>query len=396
MTFVPEPYQTEGATYLSKRRRAMFVSPAGSGKTDTLAMAIDMVLRAKHRDRKVFVGWLANTIEQCGQAWEAMEKFPSIAALCEVRVACAAADIDWTSCDVLIVDEQQHATAPQWFKQIAACKGALWGMTATPTTGHADRDALLLEMFGHNVYTVRRSEVSNRILPARVVMLDACDHDIGERIDREIVRLEKDWGRKAKFARIHAERLGHTFDAVAAADWEIKMRVQWNALVEIGIVGNKARNAAAMAMAKKHVDQHVLVLANRVDHVKSLALDIGNHATACYADMGKTKRAQAMNDFRTDTKKCLVASSLADEGLNLPMAEVLVMVSAGRSNVKVEQRVGRICRRHMGKTEAVCYDFLDQRHPLMAKHAQKRMALYRKLGYTIELPGASKELELAL
>jgi superfamily II DNA or RNA helicase len=66
------------------------------------------------------------------------------------------------------------------------------------------------------------------------------------------------------------------------------------------------------------------------------------------------------------------------------MANVLVLVSGGRSKAKVEQRTGRVLRRFAGKRGAVIYDFEDLQHPLMAKHSRLRQELYRELGYATE------------
>lgn len=80
----------------------------------------------------------------------------------------------------------------------------------------------------------------------------------------------------------------------------------------------------------------------------------------------------------------VIAASLADEGLDLPMANVLILVSGGRSSAKIEQRTGRVLRQWVGKEGSLIYDFEDHQHPMMRRHAMARQRLYWKLGYTIE------------
>ena len=109
------------------------VSPAGSGKTIISAAALNAVLLRKPRASKVRIGWLANTREQIDQAKSAIQKFPLVGAQ-DVKLACAAAQTDWSDRDVLVCDEVHHMIAPSWASQIATCQGARWGFTATPGT----------------------------------------------------------------------------------------------------------------------------------------------------------------------------------------------------------------------------------------------------------------------
>ena len=105
----------------------------------------------------------------------------------------------------------------------------------------------------------------------------------------------------------------------------------------------------------------------------------------CYSKMSKKDRASVLETFKEGKVKCIIATSLADEGLDLPKANVLIMVSGGRSEAKTIQRTGRVLRAFPGKTHGLIYDFLDRQHPMMERHANKRIATYRKLGYRIEL-----------
>ena len=97
--------------------------------------------------------------------------------------------------------------------------------------------------------------------------------------------------------------------------------------------------------------------------------------------MGKKKRAEAIEGFKNGTIKCLIATSLADEGADLPRTNVLILVSGGRSEAKTIQRTGRALRVFPGKSHATVYDFNDNFHPLAAKHSLRRREIYTKLGY---------------
>jgi len=361
MSFSVRPYQHQAAEWLSRRKRGAIISPAGSGKTLMLAYALDMAIKSRVRGRKVRIGWVANTKEQCQQAQEAMDTFPLVAKQ-DIRIACAAAATDWSDRDVLVIDEAHRlASAPSWQSQVETCKGAIWLMTATPP-----EDPALLAVFMRyceKMHVISREHVQNNLAPAVVRWLDATDPGLKEPIDREIDRVVRI--RQRYWSGDQGQLWG---------------QVAWQVVVEMGIVANVARNSAAISAATN--DRPTLVLINQVEHAHALAAQIPG-AVPCYSAMGAKARRQVLDDFLAGKCRCLIASSLADEGMDLPNAEVLVLVSAGKSAARTEQRTGRVLRQFCGKTTAVIYDFKDLYHPLPAKHARLRGELYKKLGYTI-------------
>lgn len=354
------PEQEQAVAWISRKRRACIVAPAGSGKTVIAAGALDAVISAKVRERPVRVGWMANTIEQCEQARRALDGFPATANL-DVKIRCAAANTDWSDRDVLVVDECHHCTAPQWGESIATCLGAVWGFTATPETGNDERDTMFRD-FWQNIHTISRASVIHTLSSASVTWLDASDIMAGQIVEQETDRMVRYRGRFWK-----------------GDEGQLWGQCAWLCAVEHGIVNNKERNKAAIQAALSH-SEPTLVLVNQVEHAQWMADQLPN-SVACFAKMGKKKRKAAMEDFKAGKVQRLVATSLADEGLDLPVAAVLVLVSAGRSEIKTVQRTGRVLRIHEGKQGAIIYDFKDTFHGLMRKHAQKRRDIYAELGY---------------
>ena len=364
-------HQHAPVAWLAKRKFGLVVSPAGSGKTVIAAAALATVLEAKDRQNKIAVGWMANTHEQCQQARAALDLFQSVKDLCVVRIACAAAATDWSDCKLLIVDEAHHAAAPGWREQIETCPGARWGFTATPDAegeDAEDRDAALRELFGEERFIVDRDEVGSLVTKARVVLLEASDPGLRDTMDAEINRL---YHQRLRWWREEPGKL-----------WAM---VSWQVCVEMGIVTNDSRTLEAVEVARCAIaeGESVLVLVNQVEHSKQVAALVG--AVACYSGMGAKNRRAALEAFKSGELKCVVATSLADEGLDVPRASVLVLVSGGRSRAKAEQRTGRVLRAFAGKEHGLIYDFNDETvHPLMHKHALARQDVYRQLGYEIQ------------
>jgi len=200
-------YQPPAIEWLASRPRGIIEAPAASGKTCIAAGALHRVVMAKNRNRKAMVGWLANTLEQCGQAYEAMLQIfygikvePTKAkaewearchegdgAKIDLKVACAAANTDWSDRDVLIGDEIHHlATALQWQSQVETCRGAFWGFTATiPEDEEAYKT--LMSFFDGEHHTITREDVQTNLAPAKVIMLNGTDRGIGDMMDIQII-----------------------------------------------------------------------------------------------------------------------------------------------------------------------------------------------------------------
>ena len=366
------PYQVRVRDWLKTKKRAVIVSPAGSGKTIMAAAALEAVLLSRPRNGIVRIGWMAATIEQCQQGAVALAAFPNMTPLIEIKIACAAAQTDWSAFDVLIVDESGHAPAATWDAQIRTCQGARWGFTATPWSDDAERNQRLRDLFDNNFLTITREEVASKIVPAHVYFLSASDPGLQDPIDTEIATL---FARRIRFWR--------------GAEWECKASCSWEVCMRRGIVNNYARNNVAVAMATRHAADSTIVLVAQIAHGETLAARIPG-SVLCYSGMGKKARRETLEKFKAGDLRCIVATSLADEGLDVPCANVLVLVCGGRNPGKVEQRTGRVLRSDGEKTHGTIYDFTDADiHPLLARHAKQRRNTYLKLGYEIKTAAAT-------
>lgn len=441
-------YQDDAVAWLSRRKRGIVVAAAGSGKTIIAALSILKVVERKTRALQVRIGWVCNTQEQKAQAysamftvftgeapdniWEAESRWNTYQPVAPIDfvAACAAANTDWDGYDLLVVDENHHSDAPSWRKQIETCQGARWGFTATPPE---DQDELhrLKEMFGGCLYEIPREDVSKSLSKAKVIIIEASDKGVHQKIDalaQKIYQHRTKWAVVGLNLRITGNSFAHKEEiknmgcvwSQATTAWyapneiiyrkglelcggklpaqipspasqnpqtkgEVFSRALWEACVKEGIVNNVSRNQAAVTAANEAIKngRHVLLLVNLVTHGQELVKQIPG-SVLCNSKMGKRKREDAIEDFKTGKIPCLVATSLADEGLDIPVADTLIPLSGGRSRGKADQRSGRVMRQFAGKTHALIYHFQDATvHPLMEKHANIRLLLYCELGYGI-------------
>ncbi len=372
MTITLHDYQCRAVDFLRRRRRALVQSPAGSGKTIIAAAALDVVIKSKPRTKPVRVGWLANTVEQVSQGRTAIANV--VEGAIDLRIACAAGNPDMSDRDVLIVDECQHAVAPQWSAIIAGCPGAVWGFSATPFASEDDEARWKMIDTFKEVMVIEREEVV-ALAAAKVVMLEASDPELQEPIDAEINRI---MAYRRRFSKMDEGQL-----------WS---QVAFQVCIDMGVVANATRNEAVCITANRHIDakDSVLVLIQKIDHGEALAQRI-NGGIVCHSKMGAKKRKAAIEWFRDGSLNCIIATSLADEGLDVPRANVLILAGAGKAAGRIEQRTGRVLRFFEGKTHGLIYDFKDTHHPLLASQARKRMALYEKLNYEILSPHNAAE-----
>jgi superfamily II DNA or RNA helicase len=191
---------------------------------------------------------------------------------------------------------------------------------------------------------------------------DATDLNIQQKIDDNIDRL---FNTRVKYMRIRED--------------ELKRMCAWESIVDIGICQNRERNKYAINYAVEHLDMQTLILIPRITLGEDYEHQIPN-SRLVHSKIGKKDRRSYMEEFKAGNLRTMIATSLADEGLDLPNVELLIMVSGGRSSQKTIQRASRALRKTETKNCATIVDFSDKFHPIGAFHAKKRMTCYRELG----------------
>jgi superfamily II DNA or RNA helicase len=183
-------------------------------------------------------------------------------------------------------------------------------------------------------------------------------------------------------AQIESLKMARRFPALDRV--ELYRRAQWRVTLDL-LIENPARNAAVVETAHLEIErgQSVLILVAEVEQGERFAAKIEG-AVVAHSKMGAKKRREAIGAFRDGSLRCLIATSLADEGLDVPRASVLILATAGRSGAKLEQRTGRVMRPHEGKGVGLVYDFADQGASMARSQGLARRRVYKQLGYQVE------------
>lgn len=141
------------------------------------------------------------------------------------------------------------------------------------------------------------------------------------------------------------------------------------------IVNNDIRNAEVVKQTKSLLSRGLptLVLVRNIIHGEMLAEQTGLPFLSGKDD--SSHRNSVLNDLRGNRLAGLVATTIADEGLDVKPLAGLVLAGAGKSSTRALQRVGRVLRPYPGKTHAEVIDFEDNAKYLY-DHSKARLKIY--------------------
>ena len=349
-------YQQKAVEW-AKTSDGLIIAPAGSGKT---WIAASIIKHYAGLNPTWTFGWTAPTRETCQQARVSLRVAGVPESVVDVR--CPHESVDFSKKQLLVIDECKHSPARVLRGIIESCNGLRYGFDATPWGDDPDRNHELQKLFRFHQYEIKRSDIGDSLADAYLEISDATDLNIHRKIDDNIDRL---FTTRRRYMRI--------------SDDELKRMCAWESLVEIGICENRERNDYAINYALGHLDMQTLILIPRITLGEEYEKCILN-SRLVHSKIGKKQRKAAMEEFKAGNLRTMIATSLADEGLDLPNVELLIMVSGGRSSQKTIQRASRALRKTDSKNCATIVDFSDKFHPIGAFHAKKRMKCYRELG----------------
>jgi superfamily II DNA or RNA helicase len=91
-------------------------------------------------------------------------------------------------------------------------------------------------------------------------------------------------------------------------------------------------------------------------------------------DIGRAERADALERFRRGELRALVSARVLNEGLDVPAADVAIVVSGTQGQREHVQRVGRILRPADGK-RALVYELVVRGTSEIAQSLKRRRGL---------------------
>ena len=148
------------------------------------------------------------------------------------------------------------------------------------------------------------------------------------------------------------------------------------------IVENVVRNMQIINDAIKRYNEgmNTLILVTQINHGNTLAemikVQYGIDVSFISGKSGMKKRKKAIQDMRDGKISLLIASTIADVGLDIPRLQCIVEAGAGKSSVTALQRLGRVMRPFKGKDSCVFISYIDSA-PFINQHINKKIAIWR-------------------
>lgn len=256
------------------------------------------------------------------------------------------------SFDCIIVDECHRVagtpTAATQFGKVIGSLNARYKYGLSATVHRAD--GLIIEMFsylGNIAYTVPDEAVADKVMTVWVNRRDTGVHISPECLDTDGTLL-------------------------------------YTNLISY-LASSTRRNFLIANDLANNSDHYNLILSDRISHLQYLMSLLP--AEMCVMVDGsmtskkaKAERERAIEDMRRGNKRYLFATyKLAKEGLDIPRLDRLFLATPQKDYAIIVQSVGRIQRTFEGKTDPICYDYVDSIEYL-ARAYKKRCSHYRKCG----------------
>jgi superfamily II DNA or RNA helicase len=156
---------------------------------------------------------------------------------------------------------------------------------------------------------------------------------------------------------------------------------QYPTIYEQYVVDNEARNLMVIRDAadkiKRELPTMILVRSIKHGHVltEMLSSALGEDVPFLSGQDDSDTRNSVIGDMRAGKLRSLVATTIADEGLDIKPLAGLVLAGGGKSSTRALQRVGRVLRPYAGKRYAEVTDFEDNAR-LLLDHSKARIKMY--------------------
>ena len=151
---------------------------------------------------------------------------------------------------------------------------------------------------------------------------------------------------------------------------------------------DEQRNTLILRLIHRSVEQGrtVLVLSDRVSHCEWIQEALQKEGTNARLMIGRVS-ADEREEIRQDREvQVIVGTTVADEGLDMPHLDTLILTSPSNNQGRIKQRVGRIRRIFKGKRDPIVYDLVDSGQ-MLAMVGSKRAGWYEDMDFKVEWEG---------
>jgi superfamily II DNA or RNA helicase len=354
------PYQEAAlAAWELSGRRGVAVMPTGSGKTH---LAIAAVARTNVPalclvPTRVLLDQWARAIEELlgvvpGRLGDGEHRVD--------RITVATFESAWrhmhrlgNAFGLLVVDEAHHFGAGLRDEALDMCTAPLrLGLTATKPRGPA---ALRLdELVGPTVYELRVDELIGEFLAPFDTIVLHLDLTAAERDEYEaLMAVFRDV--MHRFRRFHPGATWDEFATIAGrTDQGRRAIAAFHRARKLTAFPSAKRNMVG-ALLQRHRAARTIVFT--ADNPTAYAISREHFIMPLTCDIGRKERERVLSLFKEGKLRALVSAQVLNEGLDVPDAEVGIVVAGSKGEREHVQRVGRVLRPRPGK-RALVYELV--------------------------------------
>lgn len=354
----PYAYQSTGVARLLAKTQGMIVLPTGGGKTKTAAWAIVRIARTTlvivptgdladqwAEEVRTSVGVEPGIVDADRKDIDRSIVIASPLSLAPMLEA----DPSLGERFGLVIIDESHGVAAQTQQRCLRLLPARYRLGLTATPDREDGHGKLVDWsFGPRliVKTLQELVAEGFLMMPRFVMVPtAFEHEVDPDDRRALTKLHR----------------------------ALECDADRNALI------------AELAMWEVQAGETVLLLANRKGlcrRLGKLLAKMGVDARVVVSTTKKSDRKGDLEALRSGEAPIVIATSLADQGLNVKRLSRLILAFPETARGRTVQRVGRLTRKWEGK-DPVVYDVVDPRVPTLANRAAARRRSYRSIGMDV-------------
>jgi superfamily II DNA or RNA helicase len=240
----------------------------------------------------------------------------------------------WSQFGCVIADEAHHVSAPTWEQVLNSCPAYYrFGFTASATRADGMHPTMRYNI-GPVIHRQKfSSPVALEVVPVRT-----------------------------------------EFRSLYRGSWD------WMPLVS-RLISDQKRNDLIAKVVDTEIEKgnSVLVLSRRIDHLEAIADCMQQDAEILAAAIRtKKERNEILAAFKSGKVRCVLATQLADEALDVPRLSRVVLTHPGKHEGRIIQQIGRALRKFPDKDDAVIYDFVDWRVGVLRRQWDQRKRTYKK------------------
>lgn len=151
---------------------------------------------------------------------------------------------------------------------------------------------------------------------------------------------------------------------------------------KVGIVENEQlnRRVAERAVQAAGAGERVIIFVEKINHGKNIQLLLEDRVRVKFLNGAETTtaRKQSLDDLMTGELEVIIATSIFDEGMDVPSIDVIILAGGGKAKIGSLQRIGRGLRTGKGKERLTVVDFANFCHTFLTKHSLERLETYKR------------------